>query len=71
MPRTPTETLMSALAECETAEDALIIITHNDGTSGSYCSTPQLHKQLGMLEFWCTLVRNHIVNAGEVEDEES
>jgi hypothetical protein len=67
MPRTPTETLMDALAECETAEDALILITHSDGTMGSHSTTTQLHKKLGMLEFWATLVRQDILRAGEVE----
>lgn len=67
MPRTPTETLMDALSECETAEDALILITHSDGTMGSHSTTTQLHKRLGMLEFWATLVRKDICQAGEVE----
>ena len=68
MPRTPTETLMDALAECETAEEAMILITHSDGTMGSYSSTVALHKKLGMLEFWATLVRNQILRAGEVPE---
>lgn len=69
MPRTPTETLMDALAECETAEEAMILIVHSDGTLGSYSSTTQLHRKLGMLEFWSTLVRNQILQAGEVDSQ--
>jgi hypothetical protein len=61
--RTPSETLMSALEECETAEAALILVVHSDGTISWHASTDRLHVKLGMLEFVKSRVLEEIAQA--------
>lgn len=58
--RTPTETLMSALEECEDANDVLIIIRHKDAVSWHTTCDSRIDK-LGMLEFVSTCVRASII----------
>ena len=48
--RTPTETLMAALAECETAESAVIILRHGEAISW-HQTTYSRADLLGVLEF--------------------
>lgn len=49
--RTPSETLMAAMEEVETAQDCMIIIVHKDGDIAWYSSTDSIHRKLGMTEF--------------------
>lgn len=58
--RTPTETLMAALAECETAEDVLVIIRHKDDISW-HETTSSRASLLGLLEFVICCVRGSIM----------
>lgn len=58
--RTPTDTLMAALAECETADNCLIILRHKQDiswheTMNSRCDT------LGLLEFVLTCIKGRIM----------
>ena len=58
--RTPTETLMSALSECETADDCFIILRHKQDiswhdTMNSRCDI------LGLLEFVLTCIKGRIM----------
>lgn len=58
--RTPSETLMSALSECEDASDVLIIVRHKDAVSWHTTCESRIDK-LGMLEFVSTCVRASII----------
>jgi len=58
--RTPTETLMSALSECDTADDCLIILRHKQDiswhdTMNSRCD------MLGLLDFVSTCIKGRIM----------
>ena len=58
--RTPTETLMAALSECETADNCVIILRHEQDiswheTTNSRCDT------LGLLEFVQTCLKGRIM----------
>lgn len=64
--RTPSETLMSALEECETAEDVLIIMRHKDDISW-HSTHMNLSYKLGMPEFVSTCVRHDILSMKEYE----
>jgi hypothetical protein len=58
--RTPSETLMAALGECETADNCLIILRHKSDISWheTVNSTSDL---LGLLEFVLTCVKGRIM----------
>ncbi len=68
--RTPTETLMSALSECETADDCFIILRHKQAiswheTMNSRCDI------LGLLEFVSTCVKGRIMREEMSASEEA
>lgn len=58
--RTPTETLMSALSECETADNCVIILRHKEDISWheTVNSTSDL---LGLLTFVETCIKGRIM----------
>lgn len=58
--RTPTETLMSALAECETADQCPIIIRHKDAVSW-HETTNSRCDSIGLLEFVLTCLKGRIM----------
>jgi len=58
--RTPTETLMAALSECETADNCLIIIRHKQDISWHETTTSQ-SDILGLLEFVLTIVKGRLM----------
>lgn len=67
--RTPTETLMSALSECETASDCMIILVHDQDIS--WHSTSDSHYQkLGLVEFVATCIRDGIMRMKESDSNE-
>ena len=57
--RTPTETLMSALSECETAEYAMIIMLHGDAVTW-HSSTPSMTINLGLLGYAEVRIKDYI-----------
>jgi len=63
--RTPTETLMHALSECETADNCLIILRHRDAISWHETLNSRADT-LGLLEFVSTCVKGQIMR-GEKE----
>jgi hypothetical protein len=62
--RTPSETLMSALEECETADQVLIILRHKDDISWHTNNASRVDK-LGLLDFVTTCVRQSIFTETE------
>ena len=65
--RTPTETLMSALSECETADNCLIILRHKEAISWHETLNSRVDA-LGLLEFVSTCIKGQIMHGeGEVE----
>ena len=68
--RTPTETLMSALSECETADNCIIILRHKSDISWHETTTSQ-SDMLGLLEFVLTIVKGRLMREEmQREDEE-
>jgi len=69
--RTPTDTLMAALAECETADNCLIIMRHEEDITWheTVNSTSDL---LGLLEFVSACIKGRIMREEMMrrEDEE-
>ena len=58
--RTPTETLMSALSECETADNCIIILRHKQDISW-HETTNSNSDMLGLLEFVLTCIKGRIM----------
>lgn len=58
--RTATETLMASLAECETAEDVLIIMRHKKQISW-HETTSSRAELLGLLEFVLCCIKGQIM----------
>lgn len=58
--RTPTETLMSALSECETADNCIIIMRHKQDISWHETTSAQ-SDVLGLLEFVLTIVKGRLM----------
>lgn len=58
--RTPTETLMEALGECETSDNVIIVMRHKDAISW-HATTNSRSDILGMLDFVLTCVRGKIM----------
>ena len=58
--RTPTETLMAALSECETADNCLIILRHKQDISW-HETTNSRADSLGLLDFVITCIRGKIM----------
>ena len=58
--RTPTETLMAALSECETADNCLIILRHKQDISW-HETKDSLSDALGLLDFVITRIRGQIM----------
>jgi hypothetical protein len=58
--RTPSETLMAALEEVETAKDLMIIVIEKDDSVAWHSTTDQLHRKLGMVEFVGECIRDDI-----------
>lgn len=48
--RTPTDTLIAAMEEAETAEECLVIMTSTDGSIITLGSTDKVSVKLGLLE---------------------
>jgi len=67
--RTPTETLMAALSECETADNCLIIIRHKQDISWHETTTSQ-SDILGLLEFVLTIVKGRLMRAEMMRTED-
>jgi hypothetical protein len=65
--RTPSETLMSALAECETAEQVLIIMRHGEDISWHGSSASRVDV-LGMIDFVQTCIRAKIAAEEKGDD---
>lgn len=65
--RTPTETLMAALAECEDADEVLIVIRHKDAISW-HETIDSRAGVLGLLDFVQCCIRGRIMN--ELRSEE-
>lgn len=64
--RTPTETLMAALAECETADNCLIILRHKQDISWHETLNSRVDA-LGLLEFVATCIKGQIMRGeGEI-----
>ncbi len=60
--RTPTETLMTALSDCENADNVIIIIDKADEIAW-FCSTPKQSIKLALIEFVRTCLHDNIVQA--------
>lgn len=58
--RTLTETLMSALSECETADNCIIILRHKQDISWHETTTSR-SDMLGLLEFVLTIVKGRLM----------
>lgn len=67
--RTPTETLMSALSECETADNCVIILRHEQDISW-HETTPSTSDLLGLLDFVLTIVKGRLMRDEMMRDEE-
>lgn len=68
--RTPTETLMDAMEQVETAEYAMIIMLHNDAVSW-HSSTPSMTVNLGLLEYARVRIKDYISGMpADTEEEE-
>jgi hypothetical protein len=67
---TPTETLMAALSECDTADNCVIILRHKDAISW-HDTLNSRSDILGLLDFVRTCIKGKII-AEEIraEDEE-
>lgn len=66
--RTPSETLMSALSECETAENVVIIMRHA-GDISWHQTTNSRADLLGMLEFVACCVKGKIMQEEIAHDD--
>lgn len=64
--RTPTETIVAAMEEAETAKECLVIMTSEDGSIITLGSTSVLSTRLGLLEMAKTLILKDIYS--KVED---
>jgi hypothetical protein len=58
--RTPTETLMAALAECETADNVLIILRHKGEISWHH-TLGCTHELMGLLQFVLTVSKGELM----------
>lgn len=58
--RTPTDTLMSALSECETADNCVIILRHKSDISWHNTNDAQ-SDLIGLLEFVLTIVKGRLM----------
>jgi hypothetical protein len=67
--RTPTETLMAALSECETADNCLIILRHKQDISWHETTTSQ-SDMLGLLEFVSTIIKGRLMREEMMRAEE-
>lgn len=67
--RTPTETLMAALSECETADNCLIILRHKQDISWHETTTSQ-SDMLGLLEFVLTIIKGRLMREEMMRTEE-
>lgn len=67
--RTPTETLMAALAECETADNCVIILRHKQDISWHETTASQ-SDILGLLEFVLAVIRGRLMRTEMMRDEE-
>jgi hypothetical protein len=67
--RTPTETLMSALSECETADNCVIILRHKSDISW-HETTTSMSDMLGLLEFVLTVVKGRLMREEMMGNEE-
>jgi hypothetical protein len=59
--RTPTETIVAAMEEAETAKECLVIMTDKDGSIITLGSTSVLSTRLGLLEMAKTLILSDVV----------
>lgn len=67
--RTPTETLMSALSECETSEYAMIIMLHDDAVTW-HSSTGSQTINLGLLNYAKIRVEEYVRGMPTEEEDE-
>lgn len=65
--RTPTETLMAALSECETANNCVIILRHGDAISW-HDTLNSRSDMLGLLEFVLTCTKGRIMREEMLSD---
>ena len=50
MTRTPTDTLIAAMEEADTAQECLVVMTNSEGEIIWLCTTDKLSVKIGMLE---------------------
>lgn len=67
--RTPTETLMAALAECETADNCVIILRHKGEISWHH-TTGCTHELFGLLQFVLTVAKAQLTRAVVMDGED-
>lgn len=67
--RTPTETLMAALAECETADNVLIILRHKEAVSWHH-TLGCTHEMLGLLQFVLTVSKGQLMRDVMMDEED-
>jgi hypothetical protein len=63
--RTPTETIVAAMEEAETAKECLVIMTSEDGSIITLGSTSILSTRLGLLEMAKAMIIRDIVRMEE------
>jgi len=65
--RTPTETIVKAMEEAETAKECLVIMTSADGSIITLGSTSVLSTRLGLLEMAKACILSDIVTMRKEE----
>ena len=64
--RTPTETIIAAMEEAETASNAIIVMTTKDGDILTLATTSVLSPRLGLLEMAKALIISDLVKNKEL-----
>ncbi len=64
--RTPTETIIAAMEEAETATNAIIVMTTKEGDTLTLATTSVLSTRLGLLEMAKAIIISDLVKNREV-----
>ena len=64
--RTPTETIIAAMEEAETATNAIIVMTTKEGDTLTLATTSVLSTRLGLLEMAKAIIISDLVKDREV-----
>ena len=64
--RTPTETIIAAMEEAETATNAIIVMTTKEGDTLTLATTSVLSTRLGLLEMAKAIIIRDLVKNREV-----